>query len=124
MELVLYALGAIGTLLVILLLVFVLRGYFEANKIVKKKSIGEYYREIQNSANYCSIQEISANVKMIVVYLEDKEFFEHHGYNVRRIFQAAYTNIKRRKKKWEEAPSHSNWQKICIFHLKKLLNGK
>ena len=42
---------------------------------------------------YVSLNNISEHIKNAFVAVEDRDFYEHDGYSIKRIFSAIYTNI-------------------------------
>lgn len=73
---------------------FIAQGYRTANKLIKEKPIWEYYNKLQKSPSYIPIDEISTNIKFIIICLEDSCFFIHRGYNLKRIAYAFFRNFK------------------------------
>jgi len=74
-------------------LLFVGKGYVTAYKLMKEKPILEYYEGLKKKSTYFPIEQISTNIKFLVLCLEDADFFRHHGYNAKRILYAFYRNI-------------------------------
>ncbi len=75
-------------------IVFIIQGYWTANKLLKEKPIWEYYSKLQKSPSYIPIDEISTNIKFVIICLEDSCFFKHRGYNLKRIAYAFFRNFK------------------------------
>ncbi len=71
--------------------------YRNAGKILKEKPIPDYYKEVKERSSYCPLEHISADLKMMVIALEDLKFFEHKGFVWGQIFRTFLRNIKHRK---------------------------
>ena len=80
-------------LAILYVLFFIGRGHRAATRILKDKPIQVFYDEVKKRSTYFPIEEISTNVKFVILCLEDANFFKHHGYNVKRIIYAFYRNI-------------------------------
>lgn len=103
---------------------FVIRGYITARKVIKKKPLQEYYEKRKNWYSYCPLKNISTNLRLVFVCLEDKNFFWHHGFDYAKIGKAVYVNLRYRKKKMGEAQLRSRWRKISIFRFRKHTAGR
>ena len=47
-----------------------------------------------NEATYINLNEISENLIKTVIHIEDKRFYNHHGFDIYRIFAAMINNLK------------------------------
>jgi len=79
------------------LICYVIYCYIIAKKTEKEKPISEFYEEVKSRKSFCKLDEISTNIKMTVITLEDKDFFSHKGFVINKIFNAFYINAKFRK---------------------------
>ena len=78
--------------------VFLKKGRRTAYRVLKEKPIKEFYQEKKALPNYCCYEDISDNLKVILVNLEDKTFWKHHGFNLIKTVQALLANMI----KWEK----------------------
>lgn len=62
-----------------------LKIYDEDDNLIKTDSV--YY-------SYTSIKDVSKNVINAFIAIEDKDFFNHHGFSTKRIIKALFNNIK------------------------------
>ena len=57
----------------------------------------ELYFQGSNGQEWVSIKDISNNLIKTTINIEDKRFYEHHGFDILRIGKAIITNIKSKK---------------------------
>ena len=50
-----------------------------------------------STSKWVDLKDINYNLKNAVISIEDKNFYDHHGFDYLRIAKAMYTNIKNRK---------------------------
>lgn len=86
-------------LLAVLLMGCILAGilwpcYHNAREALKKQPIASYYDAVKVKPSYCPLQDISVDLKMMVIALEDMNFFLHHGCDWERIFQTFWKNLR------------------------------
>lgn len=103
---------------------FVARGYLTAKKVMKDKPVEEYYEKRKKWYSYCPLEYISPNLKLVFVCLEDKNFFRHHGYDICKILQAVYVNLKYRKKKMGGSTITQQLAKNIYFPIHKKFSRK
>ena len=73
------------------------RGYKTAYTLLRQKPATEYYNDVKARENYFPLDNISENLKTVIICMEDFYFYEHHGFQLYRILGALYKNITHRK---------------------------
>ena len=68
-----------------------------ANKISFYDNNGELFFEGNDNKEWVSLKDISQNVIDATISVEDKNFYNHNGFDVGRIIKAGFTNIKNGK---------------------------
>lgn len=68
--------------------------YCSAREALKKQPIASYYDAVKTKPSYCPLQDISANLKMMVIALEDMNFFLHHGCSWEQMFRIFWKNLR------------------------------
>ena len=71
--------------------------YYNAREALKKQPIASYYDAVRAKPSYCPLQDISADLKMMVIALEDMNFFLHHGCDWVCIFRTFRKNLRHGK---------------------------
>lgn len=71
--------------------------YHNAREALKKQPIASYYDAVKAKPSYCPLQDISTDLKMMVIALEDMNFFLHHGCNWEQMFLAFWKNLRHGK---------------------------
>lgn len=71
----------------------------KAKEILKKEPIQLYYNKVKERESYCPLDEVSKVLQFVIVFLEDKRFFKHHGIDILRILKAVCINLASRRKK-------------------------
>ena len=66
---------------------------YSANNLTLFDSEGEAFFKGNESKEWVSLDEISNYVVVATVNTEDKSFYKHHGFDVKRIIKAGYVNI-------------------------------
>ena len=72
-------------------------GYKTANSLLHQKPAREYYDDVKAKENYCPLNNISENLKTVIICMEDFYFYKHPGFQLYRILGALYKNITHRK---------------------------
>lgn len=85
------------TLAIVCVMACVFERFITARRFINEKPIRQYYDEVRQRENYCKLEDISINLRCVIVYMEDMEFYKHHGYRLRSIIYALYKNICARK---------------------------
>lgn len=70
-----------------------------ANKIVFYDDKGEVFSKGVTSNNWVKLKQISPNVIDATISTEDKNFYNHYGFDFFRILKATYINLKSHKTK-------------------------
>lgn len=68
--------------------------YRNAREALKKQPIASYYDAVKARPSYCSLEDISADLKMMVIALEDMNFFLHHGFNWIQMLRMFWKNLR------------------------------
>lgn len=57
---------------------------------------GNIFYEVNNlhESSYVALEDIHPNIIMTFIEIEDKRFYTHSGYDIKRIFKAIYNNVK------------------------------
>ena len=57
---------------------------------------GNIFYEVNNlhESSYVALEAIHPNIIMTFIEIEDKRFYTHSGYDIKRIFKAIYNNVK------------------------------
>lgn len=71
--------------------------YRNARKALKKQPIASYYVAVKAKQSYCPLQDISPELKMMIIALEDMNFFLHHGCNWELMFRIFWKNLRHGK---------------------------
>lgn len=73
--------------------------YKESKEISRARPIEDIYRECSFSVDYVYLDDISVDLKMIILGTEDNRFFCHNGVDYRNILYAFYVNVCSGRKK-------------------------
>lgn len=66
---------------------------YSANNLTLLDNEGEAFFKGNESKEWVSLDEISNYVVVATVNTEDKSFYKHHGFDIKRIIKAGYVNI-------------------------------
>ncbi len=66
---------------------------YSANNLTLLDNQGEAFFKGNESKEWVSLDEISNYVVVATVNTEDKSFYKHHGFDIKRIIKAGYVNI-------------------------------
>ncbi len=66
---------------------------YSANNLTLLDNEGEAFFKGNESKEWVSLDEISNYVIVATVNTEDKSFYKHHGFDIKRIIKAGYVNI-------------------------------
>ncbi len=66
---------------------------YSANNLTLLDNEGEAFFKGNESKEWVSLDEISNYVVVATINTEDKSFYKHHGFDIKRIIKAGYVNI-------------------------------
>ena len=78
---------------IIIVILFLLRGFTLYRSAVKTVPIEQKIVEITSKDNYVEIKDISDYIKEYIVNIEDKRFYKHNGIDIIAIFASVIGNL-------------------------------
>lgn len=82
---------------IILLLTFLIiagLGYLKYRQAINEISVIDKIKEIQKSANYTKLEDVSNDYKNAVIAIEDHRFYNHNGIDILSMVRSTYVNLK------------------------------
>lgn len=81
----------------IFLIIFTIIGAGFVNQLLNETPIETQIEKIKQKDSYVPIEQISQTFLDAIVAIEDKNFYDHHGINIKSIMRAIKTNIEKKE---------------------------
>ena len=88
------ALAVLTMAVVILIVIFAIKGYCMYSEAISEKSVQSAAAEIRGSQNFAEYEDLPQFYIDAVISVEDKRFFSHNGIDMKAIGRALLNDIK------------------------------